>query len=214
MAEINLIDEKTDLSQLKKPYGWDLEVKGVPYDIYRIEGYNHTIGGKWGENCFWACPSGEKPSFENLIEFNGDAPTWGISFERVNYIKSKWNETSVETSGDCWITRNGKKFYHISGRSMDYALAKAQHLLVQLLEECPLYLSDRNWKEQAIGRKIWYENQPAIITSITSGNELWIEPDGIPCFKAPPHWDDMDYDDYADGLRVGLLSPDIYWYRN
>jgi hypothetical protein len=214
MAEIKLIEETTDLSQLRKPIGWDLEVKGEPYDVYRVDGYIHTIGGKMGENNYWACPAGERPTFENLIEFNGDAPTWGVMFDRVNYIKSKWDETSVEANGNCWITRNGKKFYQIPARYMDYGLAKAQHLLVQLLEECPLYLSERTWKEQAIGRKIWYENQPAKITRINNDNELWIEPDGIPCFTAPPHWEDMDFSDYEDGLRVDILSPNIYWFRD
>lgn len=213
MAKIKLIDKDTDLSKLKKPIGWDLEIKGMPYDVYRVDGYNHTIGGKWGENCYWACPAGEVPTCENLIEFNGDAPTWGVTFDRINYIKSKWDETSVECNGECWITRNGKKFYRIPARYMDYGLAKAQHLLVQLLEECPLWLSERNWKENAIGRKIWYHEQPTIIQSVTSDNELWIIPDGIDCFKAPAYWDG-DYDDYEDGLITELLSPNIYWFRD
>ena len=43
MARIKLIDETTDLSQVRRPIGWDLEVNGVPYDVYRIDGYNHTL---------------------------------------------------------------------------------------------------------------------------------------------------------------------------
>ncbi|MED3549982.1 hypothetical protein [Cytobacillus praedii] len=214
MADIKLIDENTDLSKLRKPLGWDLEIKGVPYDIYRVEGYVHTIGGKYGENCYWACPMGEKPTYENLIEFGGEAPTWGVTFDKVNYIKSKWDETEVRSNGVCWITRNGKKFYQITGRDMDYALAKAQYYLVKLLEECPLYLSERNWKEQAIGRKIWYQNQPAIIKSVNDENELWIVPEGKP-FNAPPDWEEwMGWEDYASGLRVELLSPHIGWFRD
>lgn len=213
MSEIKLIDKNTDLSNLKKPVGWDLEIKGIPYDVYRVDGYAHTIGGKWGENCYWACPAGHTPTHDNLIEFNGDAPTWGIVFDRNNYIKSKQDETSVECNGSCWITRNGKKFYQIPARYMDYGLAKAQHLLVQLIEECPLYLSERNWEWQAIGRKIWYENQPAKIVGITQDNELWIEPDGIERFEAPASWEEMDWSDYEDGLRVELLSPHISWFR-
>lgn len=213
MTQNKLIDETTDLSDLKKPYGLDLEVNGVPYDIYIVEGYVHTIGGRWGENSLWACPAGEKPTHENLIEFNGEAPTWGITFDRVNYVKSKWNETSVETNGSCWITRNGKKFYNIMGRTSEYALAKAQYTLVQLLEELPVSICHRDWKDQNIGRKIWYNEQPAIIDSITSDNNLLIKPDGIDKFKAPASWEG-DYDDYADGLRVELLSPHIGWFRS
>ena len=45
------------------------------------------FGGKFSENCYWACPAGKKPTYKNLIEFNGDAPTWGIVFDRSNYTK-------------------------------------------------------------------------------------------------------------------------------
>lgn len=215
MSEIKLINKDTDLSKLRKPVGWDLEVEGVPYDVYRVDGYIHTIGGKWGGNCYWACPAGHRPTYENLIEFSGDAPTWGVTFDRVNYIKSKWDETSIEANGSCWITRNGKRFYQIPARYMDYGLATAQHLIVRLSEDCPLHLNERTWREQAIGNKIWYEGQPAIITRITQDNDLWIEPDGIEKFKAPIHWgDEFDYEDYEDGLRVELLSPNIKWFRN
>lgn len=213
MAQIKLIDKNTDLSNLKKPLGWDLEVRGVPYDVYRVEGYVHTIGGRWGENCYWCCPTGEIPSYENLIEFGGEAPEWGVTFAKVNYVKSKWDETEVRSSGSCWITRNGKKFYQILARDMDYGLAKAQYILSKLLEECPLYLAERNWKEQAIGKKIWFREQPAVIKNINNNNELWIVPDGVERFKAPAHWN-MDYEDYEEGLYVDLLSPHIYWFRD
>lgn len=215
MAQIKLIDKDTDLSHLKRPVGWDLEIRGIPFDVYRVDGYIHTIGGKFGENCYWACPAGEKPSYKNLIEFNGDAPTWGITFDRNNSLKTKWGETEVLANGECWITRNGKKFYHVPARYLEYGLAKAQYVLTQLLEECPLWLAERNWKKNAIGRKVWYKNQPAKIIRILEDNELWIEPDGIDKFKRPVYWDAwMEWEDYADGLRVDLLSNDIYWFRD
>lgn len=214
MPKIKLIDENTDLSHLNKPLGLDLKVNCVPYDVYMVEGYNHTVGGKWGENCYWTCPSGELPSYQNLIQFNGDAPAWGITFERSNYKKSKWDQTSIECEGICWITRNGENFYCIYARNMEYGLAKAQYFLVKLLEECPVWLSERNWKENTIGKKIWYNNQPAIITKINSENELWIEPDGIEKFEAPPYWDKYLYKDYEDGMYVDLLSEDVCWHRD
>lgn len=213
MAEIKLIKKDTNLSHLKKPVGWDLEVRGEPYDVYRIEGFNHTLGGKWGENCYWACPAGENPTYENLIQFGGSAPTWGVTFDEVNYTKTKWDETEIRNNGVCWITRNGKKFYSVMGRDMNYALSKAQYFIVKLLEECPLYLNDRNWKEQAVGRKVWYQNQPAIIERVTSKNELWIVPYNIKEFHSPSGWSKGEWEDYKDGLIVELLSPHIDWFR-
>ena len=216
MADINLIDENTDLSGLRKPIGWDLELNGRPYDVYSVDGYVHTIGGKWGENDYWACPAGETPTYENLVQFSGDAPTWGVTFNRKNYLRNKWDETSIEANGECWITRNGKNFYRIPARHMDHGLAKAQHILVQLQEECPLWLMGRDWKDEAIGRKIWYREQPAIIESVTSNNELCIKPDGIDSFKSPAYYDSEDgyEEDYGSGLIADLLDSNIYWFRD
>lgn len=214
MADIKLITEETDLSGLRKPLGWDLVVDGLAYDVYRVEDHNHSIGGRWGENNFWACPAGATPTFENLIQYDGDAPTWGIMFDRNNYIKDKWDQTSVEVNGSCWITRNGKPFISIMSRDADYGLAKAQVTLVELLEQCPLDLRQRNWKEEAVGTKIWYRNDPAIIERVTSNNDLWIVPDGIDKFSVPVSWSISDWDEYEDGLVAEILSPEIKWFRN
>lgn len=213
MADIKLIKKDTDLSKLKKPIGWDLVIHGTPYDVYSVDSYIHTIGGRWGENDYWACPEGEIPTYENLIQFSGKAPTWGVTFNEVNYTKTKWGETEIGNSGVCWITRNGENFYEVTGRDMSYALSKAQYFLVKLLEECPLYLSERNWKEQAKGMKIWYNGEPAIIDHVTSMNNLWVTPvNGN--FKTPEGWEDDDFVEYKDGLVVDLLSEHITWYRD
>ena len=54
MSEIRLITEDTDIDSLKiSKMDWDVEVKGVPYQVVRIEGYIHSIGGRWGENNLW-----------------------------------------------------------------------------------------------------------------------------------------------------------------
>ena len=29
---------------------WDVNINGIPYQVYHISGYVHTIGGRWGEN--------------------------------------------------------------------------------------------------------------------------------------------------------------------
>jgi hypothetical protein len=213
MADINHIKKDSDISHAHL-MGWDLQINGKDYAVYSISGFNHTLGGKWGENHFWTCPNGEVPTYENLIQFSGTAPTWGVFFEESNYTKFKWDEHSVERGSSCWITRNGEKFYHVMGRDMAYALSKAQYFLTQLQEECPLYLNERNWKVQAAGMKIWYDGEPAIIESVTSSNDLWIVPEAGKSFKTPAGWEDEEYDEYRDGLVADLLSPNISWFRD
>lgn len=194
MSEIKLIKKDTDLSGIYRTKH-DLVMYEKQYDVYKVEGYNHTIRGYEPIN-LWACPSDEEPSYENLIQFNGNAPTWGVTFDQTNYMSDSWGETEVRGSGKCWITRNGEKFYNIGGRDMAYALSKAQYFLVRMWEESPLYFNERDWKEQAIGEKIWYDGEPAIIGGFSSENEMKIVSE------------DGHFITYAD-----LLSKYVKWFR-
>lgn len=195
MTNIKLIKPDTDLSKIRLT-NLDLVLYDKPYNVYRVEGYNHTIRGYEPIN-LWTCPSDEEPTYQNLIQFSGKAPTWGITFEETNYIKSKWYETEIRKSGVCWITRNGEKFYCVTGRDMDYCLAKAQYFLVRLMEEIPFYFHERNWQQQAIGMKIWYDNKPAVIGGFSSDNEIRI----------------VDENDNFIGYE-DMLSSWIKWFRD
>ena len=50
MADIRLITKNTNLSHPPKPYDWDVLIDGRPYFVVRMEGYVHSIGGRWGNN--------------------------------------------------------------------------------------------------------------------------------------------------------------------
>ena len=87
MSEIRLITEDTDIDSLKmSKMDWDVEVKGVPYQVVRIEGYIHSIGGRWGENNLWMYPRFEVPTYGNLVEYccNNCGVCWGIKYEPHN----------------------------------------------------------------------------------------------------------------------------------
>ena len=218
MSEINLIKPDTDLNNVKVPIGWDLVIGNVPYDVYRIEGFVHTLGGKLGKNCYWTCESNKTPSYETLIPFSGDAPAWGVIFDRSNAVVAKWDKSNIECYGTCWITRNGKKFYRIPARTMDYGLATAQYTLIQLLENCPVEVSMRGYKEKNIGRKIYWREQPAIIDSWSSDHEMIIVPDEE-LFTQPVYWGDEQIDrdmwleDYSDRVKIDILDKNIWWWR-
>ena len=69
--DIKLIEKDTNISELKmSKMPWDVEVKGIPYQVVRIEGYVHSIGGRWGENNLWMYPRNENPTYETLIEYH------------------------------------------------------------------------------------------------------------------------------------------------
>lgn len=70
MADIKLIEKDTNISELKmSKMHWDVMLHGKPYQVVKIKGYVHTIGGRRGENDLWMYPRDESPTYENLIEF-------------------------------------------------------------------------------------------------------------------------------------------------
>ena len=192
MTEFKEIKKDSDISHARLQKHFDLVMYGKEYDVYEIDGYMHTMGGKYGKNCYYACPTGEEPSYDNLIEFNGIAPTWGVFFEPTNYVR----RDEVMSSGKCWITRNGEKFYNIGGRTMEYALAKAQYKLVRLFEDHPLSFQYRDWKERAKGTTFYYKGNKYVITGFDSDNDI------------------ISYQVLDDGTLSGhMLKFDLLWEK-
>jgi hypothetical protein len=223
MSDINVITKDTDLSQVSmRKLDWDVEIYDKSYDVYRIEGYIHSIGGHWGENDYWCCPSDEKPTVDNLIQFGGHVVQWGIEYIPKNYTKTKWGDTEVRESGRVLIKRNGKPFYNIRSYKPEYGLAKGQAALIEIKEH-PINFHSRNFREEIKGRKIWYENQPAIIERIVESNdygvEIWVVPDKkhIEKFRFPT-WENTDeagwIEEYENGCRCDILESNIDWFRN
>ena len=224
MSDIKLLTKDTQFSELEiRKIDWDLEFDGNPYDIYAIEGHCHTIGGKYGNNDYYCCYEGDEPCYDNLVAFNGSAPIWGIEYKQKNSYRNKWGETSIQFHGTCTITRNGKAFYSIGARDMEYGLAKAQVLLTEIHEH-PIAFHYRNWREEVINREIYYCNQPAIITEIYESLEgeicVKIVPDKkhIESLSKPP-WMKEDHEieyyeeAYKDWVKDDILTNNIYWYR-
>ena len=120
MAEIKLIDKDTDLSKVLHPVPWDAFINGFQYQVYCVYEetkddtiyYNHSIGGHWGENHYWAIPRGESLHWSHFIEFNGDAC---LSQKDVD-ILGITNEIILEGNADqrktCSCPSNKKQLFH------------------------------------------------------------------------------------------------------
>jgi len=214
MAEIKLINKDTDLSKLQR-IGWDATLGGKRLEVYRLDGYNHTLGGKFSENCYWCCYEGETPTHKNLMQFSGHTICWGIRFETNNYTKTKWDETEVREGSNCVITRNGEDFFDVSGGSLDYCLSKARQILFEL-QEHPISFFEKGFEERIIGRKVFYRDQPAIIASYFKGGRLVIKAENPDGFTPAAFELDRDYPrDDEDKYQVitDILSPHIWWWR-
>lgn len=162
MPDIKLISKDTDLSTVHMHYvNWDVEIRGIPYKVYDLEGYVHTIGGRWGNNSYWACPRNADPTTANLIPFSGSACSWSIRLDEANCLHhSGLNGTSIERTMDVQILRNGQLFYSVGARDMDYAYAKAYSLLVELQEGVVNYNCYDYIRKEILGRHIWWKGNP------------------------------------------------------
>ena len=216
MTDIKLIDKDTNISELKmRKMDWNVVMNGKPFQVVRIEGYVHTIGGRWGENDLWVYPRDEEPTYENLIEYNSERPVmWGINFNPHHYVRSKWDETEMRYSGAVTITRNGEDFYTLFG-GMNYGIDKAR-VLISEIEEHPLGLNEIDYDKNIIGRKVWWRSQPAVITMWMKGQAcVLLEPDGIESFKKPAEYenDDMMFGEEKD-IKTSIFDKHIYWFRD
>lgn len=217
MTKIKLIT-KDDFPDLKyRKMDWDVEIKGIPFQVIRVKGFVHTIGGHldWGDgNDFWAYPLNEEMTFDNLVEFNGEpGACWGIEYSTTNYSRAKWGEAEILRGRKLIITRNGKPFYD-GMMTFHQAIAYVKD---GLLDEHPLDLNSRGFDEKCIGRKVWWRSQPAVITSYINGQACVIlEPDGIDQFSVPEEYkeNDMFDDENRKEIKTSIFDEHIWWFRD
>lgn len=214
MADIRLITKDTVLPQMRH-MDWDVVINGIPHYVVRIEGYIHTIGGKYGENDLWAYPRDKAPTYETLVEFSCDNPVaWGIQYEPYNYTKTKWDEAEARSGGGVTITRNGEIFCHVTG-GLNYGIDKARVMIVGFNDH-PLDLNSIDFDKKVVGRKVWWRSEPAIVTQYVSKQACVIlEPDGIYRFTIPAQFAKEDPDYYEDGIvKADILDRNIWWFRD
>ena len=231
MAEIKLIDKDTDLSKVLHPVPWDAFINDFQYQVYRayedtkdeIIYYNHSIGGHWGENHYWAIPRGETLHWSHLIEFNGEACCWGFNVRSINTVKSKWGECCAEHKYVIDIIRNDEVFNTILAHDLLYGISKANVLITEY-QEHPLELNNFEYDKKMIGREVQYHGIPCKITHYCKGQAcVFITPtneEDIERFYKPQHNTDDEYiEDYYEeckihgGLKVDIDSRDIWWWK-
>ena len=113
-----------------------------------------------------------------------------------------------------FITRNGKQFYEVPCRDIEYALVAAQHMLYRLREH-PVNFTMRNWRDELLGRKVLYREQPAIVDSIIEDQGcIMIMPENG-AFTTPAWHDGEDGMCPPDcsSAKCEYLDPNIWWFR-
>ncbi|MCM1295180.1 MAG: hypothetical protein NC311_06535 [Muribaculaceae bacterium] len=210
MADIRLIKEDTDLSILR-PLKWDAVLNGREYKVFDAPGFVHTIGDRWGENSYWACPRDEAPTHSNLVEFNGYAPAWGIKIEEINCYKCKWDEPEMRQGLIAVITRNGEDFYPVMASNIAYAYAEAYRLLCTKIQEGVINFADYHyWESDIEGHHILYMGRPYTLFQYMKGQCCAMAAPGHVALK--DIYDDPKYGCNGE-LKLDLLHDEhINWY--
>ena len=142
-------------------FDWDVKINGKEYDVYLMQKCYHCQGGR-GDNNLWIKLHSDPVEAKYFREFSDSSLNWlwGIFIEpKLNFAKH-----GARTFFDCWITRNGEKFYEINGGDFDYCLTKARYYITKLTELTPFSFHEKNYIKDIIGREILWYTYPAIIT--------------------------------------------------
>jgi len=204
MNELNPLSKKDDLSTLKtQALDWDAIIDGKDYNIISIPERPHSEGGsEYGLNDYYAYPSDQLVSINNLTPYQGSrgGVSWGFVFKYNNHFRhgnGNHKDDEIQKRSSCYITRNGENFYEVYGRSHEYTLAKAQVCLVEFLEGLMDVIS-RNWDKKLINNIIWHKDRKGIIIDIEEG-----------CLVV--RLDDSVHDSV---ILVEFLDPYIRWHNN
>lgn len=152
------------------------------YDVYDIDGKEHN-GLNDTPKTYWLyyadrLPEGLLPptDSEQLIPYcRASIPrsVWEIKFKENVYSKIKWDDYSFSQSCRCEMWMNGKLIYVFNTRNIEFAMPKAQYLMVVLCEHVFNFFEPE--KEQ--GRKIYWYGLPATISIKNTPGEIGIVPD-------------------------------------
>ena len=213
--EIRLINSNTDLSKLKlEKLDWDISISDESMDAYRIQGYIHMTGGTKGIYDIWACSRGKKPTVDNLIAWGGVyGSRWGFSINPQNYRKYKWTNIDVENNIKIIITRNDLAFDEFFANNMLYALSEASSRILRYQEFC-IDLNCQNFENEFIDKKVFWKEQPAVITSYMSRQACVMLKPESGSFTKPVYLNDEDYLDEVQEIKCEILSDHIWWFRN
>lgn len=205
-----------DMKKLDR-YNWNVTLgkEHKPMQVYRIDGCIHTKGGKRGTNeLYMADRNIAKEDIKpgDLTPFSGDI-CWGVNIQQHNYYGK--DEVRVGCGAD--ITCGGRKIYHITC-SFDYIAARAMDTILKLQEECPIPFGEIDFEKWVLGKKIFWHDQPAVVTSYNvEDGTVFIKPIGQDTFKLLNR-DKKEQDwvkEYATEscIKDDILASSIWWWR-
>ena len=151
----------------------------------------------------------ERRWFLGDTSFDGHHELWGFDYHPHNYMKES------ELSGDQYRKAGWIKFYR--NRVQVYEqFCREPDVAVRLIPKLLMDLQSVDWSKVKEGTKIYYERTPAVIGHVMMDQGAFmIHPDGVDAFP-DSIWAEEDYEknEEPDSLKVDVLDPKIWWWRN
>ncbi len=197
-----------DLSKAR-PFGWS---KIGENDQGALELF-------WGEhphsrsdnNCY------ARDDHGNVHGFDGHRCLIDVTLRSHNYLKeSEMSGDEIRKAGQCIILADREPIYGFFFRDPQSALLRA-HSIITTLSEHSLFLLNKAERDRIVGRKVYYDRTPAVITRLLLDQGCVIlEPEPGHTFQAPV-WEDDPQDwvsDYGSSLKADILADGhIWWHR-
>jgi len=202
---------------MKDEWGVGDKANAVSFATATVEGQEVEL--LFGEHPHSRRDNNEYARFPDgaIQPFSGHRVAIGVEIQESNYLKeSHYSGDEVRRSCAGIITFNGEAVGEVSGREILPTLLSA-YQQIQKLQDLPFNLADPKDRAALIGRKIWYREIPAVITSVILDQGcVIIAPDGA-VFPPPAYYkaDDGDLDDPSEWqtAKVEFESKSIWWFR-
>lgn len=220
-----IMNDEPNMEDIKKlnKLDWNVTITGedgeqIPMQVCSIPGCIHSKGGKYGINDLYVYKADIKKEDlkpTDLTPFNGEV-CWSYEVYQKNYFRK--DELSSGTF--CKIYCAGEQVYEFrcGWNLMPHMIMTTICKLKELSIITPI--THRNYEKDIIGRKIFFKDKPSIISRyIKKYGELIIIPDpdehvedfGRCCWMES----EDEYEDITEGgVKVDILSSDIYWFRD
>jgi len=192
-------------------------IQGKLYEVWQRK-EEHKEGEWNGDiNNWWVKyidSEGDKVEWIPWLPRFTNRPSWDIEICVQNDMRHKSRGWRISKAGFVYIKCDLRMVYRFSCMDLDYAFSRSQYLIHQLLEH-PFNFSD---PDKEIGRKIYYRNQPGIISKFSFG-EVYIDYDGNGTgFDMTHPWDgesDWPVSEWngLKSIRDDVLTPNIWWFR-
>jgi len=149
------------------------------------------------------------------VEFDGHRALIDVRITSRNYLKeSHFSGDEIRKGGSGEILADGEVIHSFFFRDPQEALLRAHSLIGRLHEAAGGDWIDKKRREALVNRKIYYREVPAIVSRlIVDQGCLILETESGKPFPEPI-WREKGDEEYESTVKVDVLDPHIWWWRD